>query len=406
LHHRNAPFYIHSLQPILRLRLALNAAIRQKNQMTKSNTPVQQTRIAAALPSTIPFVAPEHIEAQRGAAFEARLGANELSFGPSPKAMTAMTEALTGIWKYGVPDNEPLRSAIAAHVGVTPDEITVGEGIDGLLGLLVRLYVEPGDAVVTSLGSYPTFNYHVKGFGGALHTVPYKDEFEDPDALIAKAHEVGAKLVYLCNPNNPMGSVHSAETVEAMMDALPEGCLMVLDEAYVEFAPQDCAPKIDTSRTNFIRFRTFSKAYGIAGARIGYGIAHVEIAKSFDKIRNHFGVNRIAQAGALAALSDQAYLAKVKTLTEAARTRIAQIGLKNGLTPLPSAANFTCLDCGRDGDFARAVLKELSALGVFIRMPGIAPLDRCIRVSVGTEVELDIFEARLPQALAAARQSR
>jgi histidinol-phosphate aminotransferase len=255
------------------------------------------TPIAASLPSTIPFVAPETMEAQRGAVFEARLGANELSYGPSPLAIQAMQDALTGIWKYGVPENEPLRSQLASHHGVTADAITVGEGIDGLLGILARLYVGAGDAVVTSNGSYPTFNYHIAAVGGTLHKVPYTGAYEDPQALIAKARDVGAKLVYLSNPNNPMGSVHTAATVQAMIDAVPDGCLMVLDEAYTEFSAPDTRPVLDTNDTRVIRFRTFSKAYGLAGARIGYGISHPDIISGFDKIRNHFGLNRVDKAG-------------------------------------------------------------------------------------------------------------
>ncbi|WP_460274717.1 pyridoxal phosphate-dependent aminotransferase [Celeribacter sp. ULVN23_4] len=363
-------------------------------------TDTRLTPLAQTLPSTVPFVAPERMEELRGAGFDARLGANELSFGPSPKALSAMAESLAGVWKYGEPENRDLRFTIAEQLGIAPEEVTVGEGIDGLLGNLVRLYVSPGDAVVTSAGSYPTFNYHVAGFGGVLHTVPYKDDHEDPEALIAKAKEVGAKLVYLSNPNNPMATVHSAETVQAMIDAVPEGCLMILDEAYTEFAPESTRPKLNTQDKRVIRFRTFSKAYGMAGARIGYGLAHRDIATAFDKIRNHFGVNRIAQAGALAALQDQDYLAATVERVAAGRLELARIAQLNGLTPLPSATNFVTMDCGRDGDYARALLKALEARGVFVRMPGVAPMDRCIRVSVGLPEEIAVFGERLPLALA------
>lgn len=362
-------------------------------------TDTRQTPLAQSLPATVPFVAPERMEELRGAPFDARLGANELSFGPSPKAIAAMQESVTGVWKYGEPENRALREALAAHLGVAFDEVTVGEGIDGLLGNLVRLYVAPGDAVVTSAGSYPTFNYHVAGFGGVLHTVPYKDDHEDPEALIAKAKEVGAKLVYLSNPNNPMGTVHSAETVQAMIEAVPEGCLMILDEAYTEFAPEGTRPALDTSDRRVIRFRTFSKAYGMAGARIGYGVAHRDIATSFDKIRNHFGVNRVAQAGALAALNDQAYLTETVEKIAVGRAKLVEIAQSVGLSALPSAANFVAIDTGRDGAFARALMAALDQRGVFVRMPGLAPLDRCIRVSVGRPAELDVFADALSDAL-------
>lgn len=359
------------------------------------------TALAASLSSTVPFVAPEEMEAARGAPFEARLGANELSDGPSPKAIAAMQAQAREVWKCGLPDNAPLTRALATHHGIAPEAITVGEGIDGLLGNLVRLFVAEGEAVVTSDGSYPTFNYHVAGVGGVLLRVPYKGVHEDPKALITKAAEVGAKLVYLSNPNNPMGSCHSAETVQRMIEAVPQGCLMVLDEAYIEFAPEGAVPAFDTSDPRVIRMRTFSKAYGMAGARIGYAIGHPSITSAFDKIRNHFGVNRLALAGAQAALADRAYLSEIVTKITERREIIAQIARENGLTPLPSATNFVSIDCGHDGTFARALVAKLADLGVFVRMPGVAPLDRCIRVSVGTKAELEIFADRLPRALAA-----
>jgi histidinol-phosphate aminotransferase len=151
-----------------------------------------------------------------------------------------------------------------------------------------------------------------------------------------------------------------------------------------------------------LRFRTFSKAHGLAGARIGYAIGEAELIRSFDKIRNHFGVNRIAQAGALAALQDVDHLSAVVQKVAAARDRIAAVALANGLRPLPSAANFVAIDCGKDGTFARRVLSGLTAGDVFVRMPGVSPLDRCIRVSAGTTSDLDAFEEALVHALDAA----
>ncbi|WP_439104714.1 pyridoxal phosphate-dependent aminotransferase [Celeribacter marinus] len=367
--------------------------------MTVLTPDPRQTVLAQTLAATVPFVAPEAMESARGAPFEARLGANELSFGPSPAAVAAMQAEVGAIWKYGIPDNAPLIDALSAHYAVDGACFTVGEGIDGLLGNLVRLYVASGDPVVTCAGSYPTFNYHVAGFGGVLHTVPYKDYFEDPEALIAKAREVGAKLVYLSNPNNPMGSVHTAQTVQDMIAAVPDGCLLVLDEAYTEFAPADTRPPLDPSDKRVIRFRTFSKAYGMAGARVAYGISHPSITRSFDKVRNHFGVNRVALAGAVAALGDADYLTQTVQKIAAGRAQLAQIAQDNGLTPLPSATNFVTMDCGRNGDYARALLAALATRGVFVRMPAIAPLDRCIRVSVGLPHEIDVFAERLPLAL-------
>jgi histidinol-phosphate aminotransferase len=347
----------------------------------------------------VPFVGPEAQERVRGAPFLARLGANESVFGPSPQAIAAMEAAAGDVWKYGDPENHDLRHAIAAHHGVPPENVMVGEGIDGLLGYVARMCIEPGDAVVTSEGAYPTFNYHVAGYGGVLHKVPYKGDHEDLDALLEKARAVDAKLIYLANPDNPMGTWHDADRVHGMIDATPAGAVLILDEAYVELAPEGTAPNLDVTEKRVLRMRTFSKAYGMAGARIGYAIGHAETIAAFDRIRNHFGVARISQAGALAALADQEWLEDIRVRASEARDRIAEIGRANGLVPIPSAANFVALDCGGDGARAREVLARLVELGIFIRMPMVAPQDRCIRISCGPASDLDCLEAILPKAL-------
>ena len=180
------------------------------------------TDLVAGLPATVPFVGPEAQERGRGAPFAARLGANESLFGPAPSAIAAMAAAAADVWMYGDPEAHDLRAALAAHHGVGIANVIMGEGIDGLLGNLVRLCVGPGDPVVTSDGAYPTFNYHVAGFGGVLHKVPYRGAAEDPEALAGRAAETGARLVYFANPDNPMGSWHDAGTVSRLIEAMPE----------------------------------------------------------------------------------------------------------------------------------------------------------------------------------------
>lgn len=361
------------------------------------------TQLAASLPSTVPFVGPERQERQRGQAFIARLGANESVFGPSPKAIAAMQAAAADAWKYPDPDMHDLRCAIAAHHGCDPAHIMPGEGIDGLLGLITRLLIAPGDHVVTSAGAYPTFNFHVAGFGGTLHAVPYTGDYEDPERLIAKARETGAKLIYIANPDNPMGSHHGADTIARMVDNVPTGALLLLDEAYIDLAPPGTAPALDPADTRVIRLRTFSKGYGLAGIRIGYAIGPAPLIAAFDKLRNHFGLSRISQAGAIAALADQEWLGHVQAKVGAARDRIGAIARDHGLTPLPSATNFVTIDCGHDGAFARATRDALVEAGIFIRMPFVAPQDRCIRISCGTPDQLAALAAALPRALATAR---
>jgi histidinol-phosphate aminotransferase len=152
-----------------------------------------------------------------------------------------------------------------------------------------------------------------------------------------------------------------------------------------------------------LRLRTFSKAYGLAGARIGYALGERVLISTFDKVRNHYGINRVGQIGALAALQDQAYLAQSVSAIAKARTRIAEIARSNGLKPLPSAANFVAVDCGEDGAFAKRVLDAVLERDVFIRRPVVSPLDRCIRISCGRDADLDVLAEVLPDALASVR---
>ena len=357
------------------------------------------TPLVASLPVSVPFVGPEALERQRGVTFRARIGANESVFGPSPRAVAAMQAAAAGSWKYCDPENHDLKRALAAHHGVQPDNIVVGEGIDGLFGYLVRMFVEPGVAVATSAGAYPTYNFHVVGFGGRLVTVPYKSDREDPAALLDLARREKARLIYFANPDNPMGTWHAAAVVQQLIDNVPDGALLCLDEAYIDFAPAGTAPPIRAGDPRVIRFRTFSKAHGMAGARVGYAIGEARVIKRFDAVRNHFGVNRMAQAGAIASLADAEHVAWVVAQVKAARERIAAIASANGFKALPSATNFVAIDCGRDGVYAKQILDGLIARGIFVRMPGVAPLNRCIRVSAGTAEDLAAFEAALGEVL-------
>ncbi|WP_279477882.1 pyridoxal phosphate-dependent aminotransferase [Aureimonas sp. SK2] len=355
-----------------------------------------------ALPATIPFVGPEALERRFGRPFLARLGANESVFGPSPRVVEAMARAAGESWAYGDPEHHALREAIAAHLGVRFEEVIVGEGIDGLFGLLTQIVLEPGDRVLTSHGAYPTFNYHVSGHGGVLDFLPYRDDREDIDALIGRMVETRPKLVYFANPDNPTGSWHEADAVRRLMDAVPDGTILVLDEAYSDLAPPSALPDAGEIRPHVLRFRTFSKAYGMAGVRVAFVFGAAETVAHFHKVRNHFGVSRMAQAGAVAALGDQDYLRDVVERIVRARTKLAGIAEAAGLRPLPSATNFVAIDCGRDGAYARRVLEGVLERRVFIRMPGVAPLDRMIRVTVGRDEELDRFAEALDASLAEA----
>lgn len=363
------------------------------------------TPLVESLPSTVPFIGPETLELKRGKPFSARIGANESSFGPAPSVIEAMRQEASEVWKYGDPENYALRHAIAAHHGVKAENVMPGAGVDALLGLVVRQYVQQGDKVINSLGGYPTFNYHVAGFGGTLLTAPYNQDRPDLDALIEKARKENPALLYIANPDNPMGTWHEGADIQAFIERIPESTMLILDEAYCETAPASAFPAFELDRPNVLRMRTFSKAYGLAGIRVGYVLGCADAIKSFDKVRDHFAVNRVAQAAAIAALKDQSYLHDVVSKIHAGRDRIAIVAERHGLKPIPSATNFVAIDCGRDEAFATAILNGLIERDIFVRKPAAPVLNRCIRVSVGVKEQMDLFEAALPEALAEARKT-
>ena len=361
---------------------------------------IQYTKIVEKLPSSVPFVGPEAQERNLKQLFKARIGANESVFGPSLKATLAMQNEIIKTWKYGDPENFELKHALAKKHMVEPENIVVGEGIDGLLGYLVRLLIEKGDNVVTTDGAYPTFNYHVEGFGGQLHKIPFKNDTEDLENLLKKVKETSAKILYVSNPNNPMGTINKPLDIETLVQNLPENTMLCLDEAYIDFVDPALIPNISTSIKNIIRMRTFSKAYGMAGLRVGYAIGEKNLILNFEKIRNHFGMSRVSQVGALAALEDNEFISEVVKKVTLARNRISNIALSNNCKFIPSYTNFIAIDCLKDASFAKSVLENLIKKGIFVRMPYSYPQNRCIRVTVGLDSDIDLFEQNFPVALA------
>ena len=200
-----------------------------------------------------------------------------------------------------------------------------------------------------------------------------------------------------------MGTWTRGEQIVSLLDKLPNDSLLILDEAYAEFAPDEAKVPIFLDDPRMIRFRTFSKAYGVAGARIGYGIGNEELIAEFDKIRNHFGNSLLSQVAAIAAIKDQRYLSEIVKKISLGREEIYQIAQSNGLSAIPSATNFVAIDCGKDGKFANQIMNGLLEAKLFVRKPVVAPLDRTIRVTVGRDEEIDLFKNVLPNVLKALR---
>ena len=353
------------------------------------------TKIANDLPVTVPFVGPESQERENLFSFKARLGANESVFGPSKMVMNVIKAHAEEVWQYGDPESFDLLEKLSEFYKLPRDNFIVGEGIDGLLGNLVRLFIEPGDKVVSSLGAYPTFKYHVDGFGGEISLVPYNNHYEDLDALVNAVKKSNAKILYLSNPDNPMGTFHSKDDIQGFIDHIPNDTILCLDEAYSDFVDKDELASINVEQENVIRFRTFSKAYGLAGLRVGYGIGNKKLVKAFNKVRNHFGVNKLGQVAAKAALEDQDHLKTVLKKVDQSKKDIAALFQRYGFSSLSSRTNFVPINSGGDGKFAAKLMSSLIQKKVFVRMPSVSPLNSFIRITAGTNHDLMVLDGAM-----------
>ena len=358
---------------------------------------IRPTPLVEAVPATTPFIGPEQLMRETGRIELVRLGANESAFGPSPKAVDAMSRELARLSWYGDPESLDLRDALAQKHRCRPEQIAIGSGIDDLMGLAVRTFVAPGDWAVATRGTYPTFAYHVIGYGGRLREVPYSAGGSlDCEALLTAA-QAGPSILYLANPDNPSGTFIGREELTRFYEALPRDTLLLLDEAYADFVDDSdlLAPLFED---RLIRLRTFSKAYGMAGARIGYALTTQRNVQTFGKVRLQYGINRNAQIGALASLGDDEFARYVVAQTAHARDDYYRLARSLGRRYIESQTNFVCIEM-ETPQRAMRVMNELLARGVWIRKPGAPPLDAFIRVSAGTQPMREAFAAALRAVL-------
>ena len=341
------------------------------------------------------LVAPEELARRAGLRHIVRLGSNESPFGPAPQALAALREALAESGRYGDPQALELRAAIARHHNVAIDEVTVGAGVDDLLGWVVRAFLAERHAAVASLGGFPTFEMHVHGFGGRLLRVPYLREARvDLQGLVDATRAAGGALVYLANPDNPTGSHYRWARVAELLDALPEHSLLIHDEAYANFAPPQDRHPDGPPDPRVIRLRTFSKEYGLAGLRVGYAIAARGAIAALDALRLLYGVSRPAQAAALASLGADDFVRDVVACIAEGRADYERLGRELAISTLPSTTNFMLFDFG-SRERAEGVVAGLLEHGIHVRKPPAPPLDGCVRISVGSASERRLLETSL-----------
>jgi len=336
----------------------------------------------------------EELQRELGLARVIKLASNENPLGPSPKALAVLAEAAATLNRYPDGGAFRLRTALADRWKVSLDQVILGNGSDEIIGMLARAFLSPGDEAVMADNTFVIYRMEVTASHGVPVIVPLKDGRHDLTAM-AKAITPRTKLLFVCNPNNPTGTMVSAAEMDALMAKVPAHAIVVFDEAYCEYARDPHFPDslgYVRRERHAIVLRTFSKIYGLAGLRIGYGVTTAEIASYLNRVRPPFNTNSLAQRAALAALGDEEHVAKSRAMnqTEMASVRAGLIAL--GLQPLPSEANFLYFDAGRDG---RIVFEALLREGVIVRhIEG-----NHVRVTIGLPEENRQFLQALKQVL-------
>lgn len=330
-----------------------------------------------------------------------KLASNENPLGPSPKAIKEATRLLAEAHRYPDGSSDALRRAIAAHYGVFPGEVIAGNGADELIKLVSEAYLEPGDEIVAPSPTFSEYAFGAKLMGANVVSAPLSapDYAYDVDALL-RAVTTRTKLVYVCSPNNPTGTYATNRMIGELLEALPDGALLVLDAAYSHYAAAgDYADGVEWLKrgASILILSTFSKAYGLAGLRVGFGLAPVSVVETIGKVREPFHVNAIAQAAAAAALHDTEHVDRSVRLVRAGRERLYRMFDAFGLPYTPSESNFVLVDAG---ERAYRLYERLLERGVIVRHGAIWGLPRKLRITVGTDEEHDVLEEALRAALA------
>ncbi|HEY7003555.1 MAG TPA: histidinol-phosphate transaminase [Gaiellaceae bacterium] len=362
-----------------------------------------------ALESLVPYEPGKPVEeVQRELGLErvVKLASNEGQYGPFPEALEAIARGAPELNRYPDGGAYHLRAALAERHGVGFENVTLAAGADAVIMYLSLATLDPGDEIVCGWPSFPSYVLDALKLGAVAKRVPLTDHRYDVEAILA---EVGprTKIVYLCNPNNPTGTMVGRDEVESYFARVPGHVLTVLDEAYFEYVESEDYPDgIEESfkaRRRALVLRTFSKIYGLAGLRVGYGVGPVEVVEAIAKVRNAFDINQTAQDAARASIGNDGEIARRRSETAEGRARLGDAcrGLGLGVAS-PPTANFVYVETGAD---ARVVFDRLLREGVIVRPLGPFGADDAIRVTVGTPDENELFALALERALQGAHTS-
>ncbi|QGP92400.1 Histidinol-phosphate aminotransferase [Neomoorella glycerini] len=341
----------------------------------------------------------EEVQRELGVKDVIKLASNENPLGPSPDAVQALREASERVYLYPDGNCYYLKNALAEKLGVSPENIIVGNGTDEILKMLAEAYVNPGDEIVVADPTFSEYEFAAQVMAGRAIKVPCRSFRHDLKAMAASLTP-RTRLVFVCNPNNPTGTIVGQVTLDSFLKEVPPSVLVVLDEAYADYVTAEHYPDslayIRRGRANVIVLRTFSKIYGLAGLRVGYGVAVPEIIRNLNRVREPFNVNLLAQAAAIAALKDEAHLKKSREVNTEGKQYLYEQFTALGLQYVPTEANFIFVDIQRD---SRAVFQELLKRGVIVRTGDIFGYDTYLRVTIGTRRQNERFIQDLREVL-------
>lgn len=350
----------------------------------------------AELQPYVPGKPIEELQRQYGVRDVIKLASNENPLGPSKAALAAVAKASKEMTRYPDGNGYALKMALAEKLQLAPEQITLGNGSNDVLELLARAFAGKGDEVVFSEHAFAVYPLATKAIGATGVAVPAKDYGHDLDAMLAAINS-RTKLVFIANPNNPTGTWVEADEILAFLEKVPEQVLVVLDEAYVEYLDQQ-NHAVDWLRDyhNLVITRTFSKAYGLAGLRIGYALSHPEVADLLNRIRQPFNANSLAQAAAVAALGDESYLQQSRDLNQAGMKQLIAGFEQLGLGFIPSKGNFIAVNVQSN---AAEVYDDLLYEGVIVRPIAGYGMPQHLRVSIGRAEENQRFLDALSSVL-------
>jgi histidinol-phosphate aminotransferase len=340
----------------------------------------------------------EELEREYGIGNSIKLASNENPLGPSPKAMDAISRQVAGLHRYPDGAGHVLLNKLAAKLDVLPGQIVMGNGSDDILGLLSRALLQPGDEAIIPTPSFLMYLIVTQSAGAVPVQIPLKDMGIDLDEILRRVTS-RTRLIFICNPNNPTGTMVTQAAFEAFLAALPAGVAVVLDEAYIEFVRDpSCARGLSflSGEPTVVTLRTFSKIYGLAGLRVGYGVMPEPLAQLLNRIRMPFNVNSLAQVAAVAALDDTEFFDKTTALIhDGLDFLFAELG-NRGLRCFPTQTNFFLIDMQHD---AKAVFERFLRQGVIVRAMSAYGFPNYIRINVGLPEENRRFLAALDRVM-------